>query len=132
VNAYDNSILYTDTVLSELYRRFGSKDVLFVYAADHGEVVSDKVFGHGFSPAYREEYLVPLLIWTQDGAAIQAVHVMLGGGRVNLESFDDIIGFLVVSRDTLHVSTRTQVSVLAAGNTTRYEDLRPFDRSKAD
>ena len=33
---YDNSIFYTDHVLSEIYNTFRSDDLLFVYSSDHG------------------------------------------------------------------------------------------------
>ena len=80
VDHYDNSILYTDSLLAEPYKRFGSEETLFIYVSDHGEIVSDKVFGHGFSPGYREEYDVPLAIWTGDLATVSALRRALRGG----------------------------------------------------
>jgi glucan phosphoethanolaminetransferase (alkaline phosphatase superfamily) len=93
--------------------------------------VSEKLFGHGFSPGFQEEYRVPLMIWSADQAATQALRYALGGKRINLESFDDVVGWLVGSSRTLHVSTRTLVSNLAAGNVVHYEDLRALGPSKS-
>jgi glucan phosphoethanolaminetransferase (alkaline phosphatase superfamily) len=130
VDAYDSSILYTDSVLAELYQGFGADGLLFIYVPDHGEVVSEKVFGHGFSPGFQEEYRVPLMIWNADQAAMQKLRAALGGRRLNLESFDDVVGWLVGSRPTLRVSTRTLVSNLAAGNLVHYENLPAFRGSE--
>jgi glucan phosphoethanolaminetransferase (alkaline phosphatase superfamily) len=130
VDDYDNSILYTDTLLAELYKRFGREGLLLIYAPDHGEVVSSRVFGHGFSPGYQDEYLVPLMIWTDDAAATVKLRAALGGRRLNLESFDDVVSYLVGSTDALHVSTRTLVSNLTARNAVPFESLARFGASK--
>ena len=132
VDHYDNSILYTDTLLAELYQRFGSEETLFIYVPDHGEVVSDKVFGHGFSPGYREEHDVPLAIWTRDLAAVGELRRALRGRKLNLESFDDLVCYLVGSVTALHASTSEVVSNLSPHNQVRYEDLRAFHGSKPD
>jgi glucan phosphoethanolaminetransferase (alkaline phosphatase superfamily) len=132
VDHYDNSILYTDSLLAELYKRFGADKTLFIYVPDHGEVVTDKVFGHGFSPGYREEYEVPLAIWTHDHAAVGELRQALRGKKLNLESFDDLVSYLVGSATALHASTSDLVSNLSPHNQVRYEDLRAFHRSKSD
>jgi glucan phosphoethanolaminetransferase (alkaline phosphatase superfamily) len=130
VDHYDNSILYTDALLGRLYERFGQDGTLFIYVPDHGEVVTDKVFGHGFSPGYREEYDVPLAIWTGDPAAVRQLRHALGGRKLNLESFDDVVSFLVGNTATLRTSTSSVVANLSPQNRVRYEDLRAFSGSK--
>jgi glucan phosphoethanolaminetransferase (alkaline phosphatase superfamily) len=132
VDHYDNSILFTDSVLAELYRRFGPDESLFIYASDHGEVVTDRVFGHGFSPGFREEYDVPLAIWTRDPSGVRELRTALGGMKLNLESFDDLVSYLVGSSSALKASTSGVVSNLSPQNRVRYEDLRAFHGSKAD
>jgi glucan phosphoethanolaminetransferase (alkaline phosphatase superfamily) len=128
VDAYDNSILYTDHVLSELQRRFGKKGVLFVYVADHGEVVTNRLYGHGFSPGYREEYLTPLLIWTDDAKSMARLKDATGGARINLESFDDALNFLVGRTSEPALSTRSVVTNLGPSNPVRFEDLQSVQR----
>ena len=132
IDAYDNSILYTDSVLEALHDRFGPEGLLLIYVPDHGEVVSEKLFGHGFSPGFREEYRVPLMIWGADDASMKTLRSALAGRRLNLESFDDVIGWLVGTSPTLRVSTRTLVSNLSAANRVDYEKLRAFGRSQAE
>jgi heptose-I-phosphate ethanolaminephosphotransferase len=112
VAMYDNSILYTDHILSQLYERFADEALLFVYVSDHGQVVSESHFGSGFLPGYQEEYRTPLLIWTDDDEAMGAIRTVLGGARLNLESFDDVMRFLVGLSAEPVVSTSTRVSVL--------------------
>ena len=75
---------------------------------------------------------MPLMIWTADRAAMHKLRSALGGRRLNLESFDDVVAWLVGSSRTLRVSTRTLVSNLAAGNLVHYEDLRTHGGSKAE
>lgn len=66
-NAYDNSVLFTDTVLAsaiEHLQRRGGLAGLF-YTADHGENLFDghcTASGHGGRD--RREYPVPALVWT--------------------------------------------------------------------
>ena len=72
VTDYDNSILYTDHVLSRLYEAYAGSSLLFVYVSDHGQIVSEGKFGSGFLPGYQEEYRTPLLIWTDDQVARSA------------------------------------------------------------
>lgn len=66
-NAYDNSVLFTDTVLAsviDLLRQKGDLSGIY-YSADHGENLFDGVCtdsGHGGSNLH--EYPVPALVWT--------------------------------------------------------------------
>jgi len=72
INAYDNSILFTDYFLSELitglHRDTSSASLLF-YASDHGENIFDteeKKFAHGGPEPSRFEKEIPLLIWRSE------------------------------------------------------------------
>jgi lipid A ethanolaminephosphotransferase len=70
VNAYDNTILYTDHVLAELIDRLQARDKeqasFMLYASDHGESLGENgLYLHGvpnmFAPA--EQTHVPMLAW---------------------------------------------------------------------
>lgn len=71
INSYDNTILYTDYVISEIIRSVKKQNCVsaVVYISDHGENLydgdSDK-FLHGSEIASREELHVPLIIWFSD------------------------------------------------------------------
>ena len=123
VARYDNTILYTDRVLSELYRRFAGGSLLFVYVSDHGQMVSEAHYGSGFLPGYKEEYRTPLLIWTKDDAAVDTIRKAIGDSRLNLESFDDVVRYLVGISPTPQVSTSQAVSILKPENVRNYSDL---------
>lgn len=72
VNAYDNSLLYTDKILNNeietLNRMEGIRAWFFV--SDHGEFISPRVSGHGhtYHPT-KDEYHVPLMVWYNDDYA---------------------------------------------------------------
>jgi lipid A ethanolaminephosphotransferase len=74
VNAYDNSIAYTDYVLSrqiELLRANSDRvDSVLLYASDHGESLGEQgIYLHGmpysFAPRVQKE--VPMLFWASQG-----------------------------------------------------------------
>jgi glucan phosphoethanolaminetransferase (alkaline phosphatase superfamily) len=120
---YDNTILYTDHVLAELYRHFSGNRLLFVYVSDHGQIVSESRFGSGFLPGLKEEYRTPLLVWTDDRGAIDAVRREVGERKLNLESLDDLLRYLLGMSASPQVSASSRVSVLTPENVRDYHDL---------
>ena len=74
VNAYDNSIVYTDHFLSQaigwLKTRAGAADTAMVYVADHGESLGEKnLYLHGLPYAIAPDVQkhVPWISWVSDG-----------------------------------------------------------------
>lgn len=73
INAYDNSIVYTDYLLSNLIdtlRSLTGWQTAMMFVSDHGESLGEnKLFMHGvpmtMAPAY--QYEIPFLVWTSDG-----------------------------------------------------------------
>lgn len=69
LNAYDNSILYTDRLLSESIDSLRKTHafVTWLFVSDHGEYISSNVSGHGhtYHPT-KDEYHVPLMVWYSD------------------------------------------------------------------
>lgn len=68
-NAYDNSILYTDYILSEIIDRLDNKDIIstLLFASDHGEnLLDDKkgLLGHSYGNYY--DMSVPFIFWYSD------------------------------------------------------------------
>jgi len=75
-NSYDNSILYTDHVLTELIDMLDSEsarfDTAMLYVSDHGESVGEGgLFLHGlpYSIAPDVQKKVPMIVWLSDGFA---------------------------------------------------------------
>ena len=68
INAYDNSIYYTDYFLSLLIESLKStnKKAVLLFVSDHGENLFDdnkKIIGHGTSKPTKYEYHIPYFIW---------------------------------------------------------------------
>jgi lipid A ethanolaminephosphotransferase len=74
VNAYDNSIAYTDHVLARqinMLKTAGDHvDSMLIYLSDHGESLGEQgVYLHGlpYSFAPRQQKEVPFMLWTSQG-----------------------------------------------------------------
>ncbi len=95
VNAYDNSILYTDYILSSIIDRINRPNTVsaFVFVSDHGENISNGGAGHGgnCTPVV-QEYHVPFIFWWSDeykdvytdkvNTALAHKHVRLNGDNI--------------------------------------------------
>ena len=72
INAYDNSILYTDTVLSKAIdqlRKHADKSTSLIYMSDHGESLGENgIYLHGlpYSIAPKQQTQVPFFMWLSD------------------------------------------------------------------
>lgn len=71
VNSYDNSILYTDYILSEIIKHLEkTKSISYMYyISDHGENLYDdnrEYLMHGLINPTKYEIEVPLVIWNSD------------------------------------------------------------------
>ncbi len=121
VNAYDNTILYTDHVLGLLIDLLAAnapqRDVALLYVSDHGESLGENgVWLHGF-PAWlapEEQTHVPMVFWASPGfhaarfldhAALQAAslrpythanlfHTVLGAFGVRTTAYDSSMDVL--------------------------------------
>ncbi|SIO31674.1 phosphoethanolamine transferase [Halodesulfovibrio marinisediminis] len=65
-NAYDNSILATDSFIVSVINLVRDKNAVVIYSSDHGESLGeDGRFMHG-NPAIKEQREVPFLVWFSD------------------------------------------------------------------
>jgi lipid A ethanolaminephosphotransferase len=73
VNAYDNTIRYTDYLLDSLIntlRPMTDWHRAMIFISDHGESLGEKgMFMHGLPMklAPKVQYEIPFLVWTSDG-----------------------------------------------------------------
>ena len=73
VNAYDNTILYTDFLLDSLIntlRSMNEWNSAMIFISDHGESLGEnKMFMHGLPMklAPKVQYEIPFLVWTSEG-----------------------------------------------------------------
>ena len=73
VNAYDNTILYTDYLVHsviETLKQVKDKRCCMIFVSDHGESLGeDDMFMHGTLPkrfAPRQQYEIPFIVWEND------------------------------------------------------------------
>ena len=72
INAYDNTILYTDYLLHsviEILKSFPDRRACMIYVSDHGESLGEgNLYMHGvpMAVAPKEQIEVPFIVWTND------------------------------------------------------------------
>lgn len=74
INAdYDNAVLYNDSIVDEIIRRFEHQNAIVIYMPDHGEECFNSMdyFGRNHSAAIdyrlaREEFEIPFWIWASE------------------------------------------------------------------
>lgn len=125
IDEYNNSIHYTDYIISKIYDLFKPHDkFLLVYLSDHGEVVSERDHGHGFNPSFKNEYEVPFLI----SSSIQNSYLdKINNSKViNLESFPSILINILNNNGRMPVSYKTEVISLSPNNILNYTTLKKY------
>lgn len=74
INAYDNTIVYTDYILSELIKnlkQLQDYNSAMIFVSDHGESLGENnLYMHGLpiSIAPKEQYDIPFIVWVSDGS----------------------------------------------------------------
>jgi lipid A ethanolaminephosphotransferase len=122
VNAYDNSILYTDHVvasqialLESLQDRY---DSLLIYVSDHGESLGENgVYLHAapYFVAPTEQTHVPLLVWMSDGyrQRAQTDVACVRGRAVQPASHDDLYHTVLGALGLRNDAYRAELDLLA-------------------
>lgn len=74
INAYDNTILYTDYILASIIKvlkEIPEYNSSMIYVSDHGESLGEKnLYMHGvpMSIAPKEQYEIPFIVWTSENS----------------------------------------------------------------
>ena len=74
INAYDNTIVYTDYILSkeiENLKQLKGYTSAMIFVSDHGESLGENnLYMHGLpmSIAPKEQYEIPFIVWVSDGS----------------------------------------------------------------
>lgn len=68
INAYDNSILYTDFFISSVVKELKKQNALLIYISDHGQFLGeDGIYYHGPLRSFdSENHRVPMFLWMSD------------------------------------------------------------------
>lgn len=106
INAFDNSVLYTDTFIDSVIDQLRDKKALVFYASDHGESIDENSHLHGTprEMAPPEQFRVPMMVWASDSFLEQPDHKLafeqlqvqqrVGAKKRHVELFDSILGCL--------------------------------------
>ena len=102
INAYDNTILYTDYLLHsviELLKGVEDRQCSMIYISDHGESLGEgNMYMHGMvaaSMAPKEQIQIPFIVWTDGkGAELRQLDMV---GHYNI--FHSVMDYLDVSSD---------------------------------
>ena len=98
INAYDNTIVYTDYILSSIIedlKELKGYNSAMLYVSDHGESLGEKnLYMHGvpISIAPKEQYEIPFIVWTSDGSKQLKPNNTLSQNHV----FHSVLNFLGV------------------------------------
>lgn len=68
-NAYDDTVLYNDYILTQIFKKFYDTDTLIIYISDHGESVYEKdskLIGHGDGQLNRYMLEIPMIMYGTD------------------------------------------------------------------
>lgn len=77
INAYDNTIVYTDYILSNVIedlKQLKEFKSTMIFVSDHGESLGEKnLYMHGLpmSIAPKEQYEIPFIVWLSDNSSKQ-------------------------------------------------------------
>lgn len=99
VNAYDNTIVYTDYILHSIIDELKDlKDYksTMIYVSDHGESLGEKnLYMHGvpMSIAPKEQYEIPFIVWVSENSKQLKDQDQLSQNHV----FHSVLNFLSVS-----------------------------------
>lgn len=96
-NGYDNSILYTDHILTEVIHELSERNALLLYTSDHGQSLGeDGFYTHG-SPERPEQRHVPMVWWASKRFQQQHPEIMpaLASRRDSQVSHDHVFHSLL-------------------------------------
>ena len=123
INAYDNTIVYTDhilaTLIADLQAQSERFDSVLLYVSDHGESLGEKgVYLHGFPYriAPREQTQVPMILWASDGfyARQRVTLACLASRRHQPLSHDSVLHTLLAVFDVQTVLYERRLDLFAA------------------
>ncbi len=90
VNSFDNSILYIDHMLKNVFDKLRDKNALVFYVPDHGESIDENNHFHATPKemAPPEQFRVPFIVWASDKFIAQPQHQSLFANLKKREEMD--------------------------------------------
>lgn len=102
INAYDNTILYTDFLLHSIISQLSKLDKYestMIYVSDHGESLGENgVYMHGIPLAFapKEQYEIPFFVWSSNASRIKDLNE-----ATHFHIFHSVLTFLDVESEVL-------------------------------
>lgn len=128
VAQYDETIRYTDFVLSQMYGLFPLEGFLFIYVSDHAELVRNSdagtYEGHGYSPAYKAEYQIPLVAWSSSPEKLQSLKTLTQGRQINMDCFAELVRYLLGMAPSPNLSFSRKVLGISETTIADYDRLK--------
>jgi glucan phosphoethanolaminetransferase (alkaline phosphatase superfamily) len=124
IEEYDNSIHYTDSILRQIFEHFKGEKLLLIYLSDHGENISMDNNGHGFVPSYKDEYMVPFVIYSNvKNPRIDEIKKDNQKAYINLENFNFMVQYISGISDEKRLSFSSDVISVEPDNIWDFEDM---------
>lgn len=127
VEEYDNTIHYSDYILSQIYEKFKNEKLLLIYLSDHGENINLENNGHGFLPPYKDEYTVPFVIYSNvKNPRLNELYKDNKKGYFNLENFTYMIQYISGISNHKNLSYSHDVMAVEPSNIYNFDTLQSF------
>lgn len=124
VEQYDNSIHYTDTILSQIYKRYKDEKLLLIYVSDHGENINLENNGHGFLPPFKDEYMVPFVIYSNvKNPRLDELYRENKKGYFNLENLNFMIQYISGISNNKNISFSGDVMAVEPSHIYNFDKL---------
>jgi len=128
VEEYDNSVHYSDYILSQIYEKFKNEKLLLIYISDHGENINLENNGHGFLPPFKDEYMVPFVIYSNiKNPRLDEIYRDNKKGYFNLENFNSIVQYVSGISNHKNLSFSHDVMAVEPGNIFNFDKLEFYN-----
>ncbi|MDD5052514.1 MAG: phosphoethanolamine transferase [Sulfuricurvum sp.] len=128
VEEYDNSVYYSDYILRQIFERFKHEKLLLIYISDHGENINLENNGHGFLPPYKDEYMVPFVIYSNvKNPRLDEIYRDNKKGYFNLENFNYTVQYVSGISNHKNLSYSHKVMAVEPSNIYDFDKLDFFN-----
>ena len=129
IEEYENSIFYTDYIISQIVQYFEKKKqkILLVYFSDHGEVVHENLSGHGYLPTFKDEYEIPYLVYSSvENPKLDLLKKKNIQHYFNAENMNEMIGYIGGLQENVKPSFSSKIFSLDPKHIFDYEKLHYY------
>jgi len=131
INEYDNSIYYTDYIIQKIFNKFKDEKLLLIYFSDHSELISLNKHGHGFLPPYKDEFEIPLIIYSSlQNKNLQDISLVNKNKIINTESFNHLVMYIMgIEQNNTNISFQKDIFSLDPKNIFDFDKLQRYQNN---